>query len=158
MRKISDIISQTFDQFAEQYSNPNYGFEQSYIARKYTPATSINSPPKPKSTYSSTILPLGQLHSIDAEKKPTQPMNSLSSNSLTNYKPLALVIQDSSIKSDKNDIALKEGNTGLETILIDNTLIENILNPKKGISIRKELAKSSTFVIDKIIENVNSLL
>jgi hypothetical protein len=156
MRKISDIISQTFDKFASQYSDPNFGFEQAYAARQISVASDIYSSSKPRATYSSTKLPLCQLQNIEDEKKPPQPLNSLSSNCLTNYKPLTLTIQDPSAKADKTEIVLKEDTAKLETILIDSTLIENILNPKKGVSLRKELAKSSPIIIDKIIENVTT--
>ena len=157
-RQLSDIISRTFSNYTPQYSNPNYvPFpEQPYHLKAQFPNDFGNCTPfKPKTaTFSSTLLP--NFQSNLEEKNYPIPNSSLSSNSLFNYLPLSMAGKEPLPPTEKPriDIGKKEAKTNLEILLLNNTLLENILDPKKGQSIQKDLAKCGPFTIDEIIEKV----
>ena len=157
-RQLSDIITRTFSNYTSQYSNPNYvPFPtQPYHTKAPLPNDFGNYTLfKPKTTtLSSTLLPNFQT-GLDDKITPA-PNSSLSSNSLFNYLPLSITNKEPPQLTEKPkvDIGKKEAKTTLEILLMNNTLLENILDPKKGQSIQKDLSKCGPCAIDDVIDKV----
>jgi hypothetical protein len=156
-RQLSEIISHTFSGFSQQYPRPNYvPFpQQPYDQFMFQKDPAVYSPIKQTSSLSTTMLPIivpGQTTPETAFQFPSSSLSSSHLSGISDFnKGIGLPIEAGGLSPGK-----KEYKTNLELLLFNNTLMDSILDSKKGQSLQKDLAKCGPLVIEEIINRVSN--